>query len=57
MAMGVENIWGKFDKATKLAILKLDYFTLKDFRETVQGPDVFITIFLLSMFDIWGFHY
>ena len=26
MAMGVEHIWGKFDKTTKLAILKLNLF-------------------------------
>ena len=45
MAMAVENILGKFDKSTKLAILKLNYFTQKDFGETVQGSDVFFTIF------------
>ena len=45
MAIGVENILGKFDKTTKSDILKLNYFTQKDFRETVQGLNLFVTIF------------
>ena len=44
MAMEVKNSLDKFDKTTKLAILRLNYFTQKDLRATVQGPNVFVTI-------------
>ena len=45
MATGVKRMWGKFGKVTKLAILKLNYLTQKDYRETDEAPEVFIAIF------------
>ena len=45
MATRVEYICDKFDKTTKLAILKLNCLAQKDSRETVEAPEEFITIF------------
>ena len=45
MATRVGRIWGKFDKITNLAILKLNYLAHKDSREAVEAPEAFITFF------------
>ena len=45
MAMGVENIHGKFDKTTKLAILKLNSERSSIQRERLRAKCIYYYLF------------